>query len=165
MRVLAPPLAVGEESLIFPDGWIAVARLEPYRFDWRSPDGKWIRGAPLERTDPRMTDREKQAYLARRSRAEGKPVAPPPDNRWPDFIPPFQARPMVPLPDGRVLVRRTPTADVPGNRYDLVDRSGRRVAIVDLPETDRIIAVGTRGTYVIVTDEDGIQRIRRHPWP
>lgn len=165
MRVLAPPLSVGEEATIFPDGWVAVARLEPYRIDWRSPDGKWIRGVPLERTDPRMTDREKQAYLARRTRALGRPATPPADDAWPAFIPPFQSRPMLPLPDGRVLIQRTPTADVPRNRYDLVDRNGRRVAIVDLPENDRIITVGTRGAYVIATDEDGIQRIRRHPCP
>lgn len=165
-RFLVGIMAVGEESLIFPDGWLAVARLEPYRIEWRNPDGKWVRPAAIEYAQLRMTDREKQAFLARRSRAEGKPVTPPADNSWwPEFIPPFQTRPMIPLLDGRVLVLRTPTAEVPGNRYDLVDRNGRRVAIVDLPESDRLLAVGTRGVYVIATDQDGIQRIRRHPWP
>ena len=158
-------LSVGEETLIFPDGWIAVARLEPYRIEWRTPDGKWIRAAPIEPAEPRMNEREKQAHLDRRSRATGKPAVRPPDDSWPATIPPFQPRPMIPLPDGRVLILRTPTADVSGNRYEVVDRAGRRLAIVALPETERILAVGTRGAYVVTTDEDGIQRIRRHPWP
>jgi hypothetical protein len=165
MRWFPPILSVGEETLIFPDGWIAVARLEPYRIEWRSPDGSWIRPPPIELTEPRMNDRQKQVYLDRRSRATGKPAVRPSDDSWPATIPPFQSRPMIPLPDGRVLILRTPTADVSGNRYEVVDRTGRRLAIVDLPETERILAVGTRGAYVVTTDEDGIQRIRRHPWP
>ena len=112
-----------------------------------------------------MDGREKQAYLARRSRASGKPVTPPTDVDWPRVVPPFQPRPLIPLPDGRVLVLRTPTAEVPGNRYDLVDRSGRRVAMVDLPDTDHLLAVGIRGAYVVAVDEDGVQRLRRHTWP
>ncbi len=165
MRWFPPIYSVGEEPLILADGWIAVARLEPYRIEWRSPDGKWSRPAPIELAESRMTERERQAYLDRRSRALGKPAIRPSDDNWPATIPPFQSRPLIPLPDGRVLILRTPTADVPGNRYEVIDRSGRRVTIVGLPETERIFAVGTRGAYVVVTDEDGIQRIRRHPWP
>jgi hypothetical protein len=37
----------GEEGLLFPDGWVAIARLDPYRVDWRRRDGAWILGRPL----------------------------------------------------------------------------------------------------------------------
>ena len=45
--VIGNPLAVEEQARLFPDGWVAVAWLDPYRVDWRRPDGRWIRGAPL----------------------------------------------------------------------------------------------------------------------
>src|SRR5207244_2243808 len=40
------PLAVGEKFLLFADGSLAIARLDPYRVDWRSPNGKWTFGPP-----------------------------------------------------------------------------------------------------------------------
>jgi hypothetical protein len=53
----------------------------------------------------------------------------------------------------------------PENRYDIVDRTGRLVRGVTLPENQRLVGVGRSGAYVAETDEDGIQRLRRHPWP
>jgi hypothetical protein len=52
-----------EQAVLAFDGWIAVARLEPYRIDWRTPEGRWIRGAPLAVPVERMDDAEKDAYL------------------------------------------------------------------------------------------------------
>ena len=45
VRYLNDPWVGSESALLFPDGWIAVARQRPYRIDWRSPDGKWTSGA------------------------------------------------------------------------------------------------------------------------
>ena len=34
-----------------------------------------------------------------------------------------------------------------------------------LPEGQRLAGFGAASAYSVVTDDDGIQRIRRHPWP
>jgi len=165
LSVVNPPLAAGEEPILFPDGWVAVARLGPYRIDWRSADGRWIRGGPLPFVEQPVDAREREAYLARRARSSGTQPAAPADDSWPKTIPPFLSRPLLPAPDGTLLILRTPTADHPGNRYDQVDRSGRLVAWVELPAAERLAGIGARSAYVIVTDEDGLQHLKRHPWP
>ncbi|HJR33673.1 MAG TPA: hypothetical protein VJ817_01890 [Gemmatimonadales bacterium] len=160
-----PPFSVGEESLLFPDGWLAVARLDPYRVDWRTPEGRWISGAPLPFMQQPVDTRERQAYLARRTALVGRPATAPPDEAWPATIPPFQPFPLVAVPDGGLLILRTPTAGHPGHRYDRIDRRGQLIGWVELPAAERLMAIGARGAYVVSTDEDGIQRLRRHPWP
>lgn len=165
LSVRNPPLSAGEEPLLFPDGWLAIARLGPYRLDWRTPSGRWIHGGPLPFSNPPVDAREREAYLARRARSSGTRPPTPADDSWPKTIPPFLSRPLLPAPDGTVLILRTPTADHPGNRYDIVDRLGRLVAWVELPATERLVGIGARGAYVVVTDDDGIQHLQRHPWP
>ena len=34
-------LRVGEQYVVHPDGWIAIVRINPFRVDWRSPEGRW----------------------------------------------------------------------------------------------------------------------------
>jgi len=165
LNILSFPFAVGEEPLIFGDGWVAVVRLDPYRVDWRSPDGRWTRGAALPFEVIAVNAREREAFVARRASATGNKPVTPPDDAWPETIPPFGTRPLLAAPDGAVLVLRNATADHPGNRYDLVDRRGRLVARIELPRTESIAALGARGAYVVVTDEDGLQHIERRPWP
>jgi hypothetical protein len=160
-----PPFSVGEEPLLFPDGWLAIARLDPYRVDWRAPDGRWQRGSPLPLTARAVDRRERQAYLSRRAAMFGKAETPPADDSWPDAIPPFQPAPLVAASDGSLLILRTPTADFPGHRYDRVSRLGQLTGWLELPATEQLAAIGVHGAYVITTDDDGIQRLQRHPWP
>jgi hypothetical protein len=160
-----PPFFVGEEPLLFPDGWLAVARLDPYRVDWRTPAGRWIPGAPIPFTERPVDAGERQAFLARRASMSGRTAAAPPDESWPATIPPFQPFPLVAVPDGSLLILRTPTADHPGHRYDRINRRGQLIGWVELPAAEQLAAIGVRGAYVVSTDEDGIQRLQRHPWP
>lgn len=165
LSVLNPPLSVGEEPWLFPDGWIAVARLGPYRVDWRMPNGRWIRGSALPFDEQPVDAREREAFLNRRAQFSGTRSALPPEDAWPKTVPPFLSRPLVPAPDGTVWILRTPTADRPGNRYDQVDRLGRLVAWLELPPAQRLASLGSKAAYVINTDDDGLQRLTRHPWP
>lgn len=163
VEVFRPAFAVGEEATVFSDGAVAIARLEPVRVDWRLPDGRWIRGGPLPVPVTPFSAAERAAWLKRMREATGTAptVA---EEDWPERVPPFERGPLVALPDGGVLLGLTPTAGEPGNRYLRIDRSGRVMARWSLPAAERIVAVGRRGAYVVVTDEDGIQRLRRHPW-
>jgi hypothetical protein len=160
-----PPWSVGEEPLLFPDGWLAVARLEPYRVDWRMPSGAWVRGDPLQSAEPLADHRERQAFLDRIANATGKPAPTPAPDTWPATIPPFQPGPLVGAPDGSLLVLRTPTADRPGHRYDRIDRRGRLVGWLELAGSDRLAAVTGRHAYVVTTNDDGIQHVVRYTWP
>jgi hypothetical protein len=161
VSVSRPPFNIREEQrLLFPDGWIAVARYEPYRVDWRSPNGEWRLGPPLPvRTAP-FTTREREAYI-RRSPAWARRAT-----EWPVNVPPFdQTFPLLASPDGSVVIPRVPTADQPEPRYDVIDRQGALGAQLLLPMGQRLLALGARSAYVVVTDTDGIERLQRHSWP
>ena len=157
IRVRRIPLASSETPLLFFDGWVAVVRLDPYRVDWRAPDGRWSLGRPLSARPIRMSEAEKAAYIRRNSWSRNA-------TDWPGELPPFE-NPVTLLasPDGRLVVRRLPTLAEPGTRYDVIDRAGNRVTQLVLPANEYILGFGARSVYVVVTDDDGIQRLRRHP--
>ena len=162
-----PIAAMADEAVPFADGWVAVVRSEPYRVEWRAADGRWIRGAPLPFTAIRMDDKEKRAFMARLAASTGKTPSPPdsiPD--WPATVPAYRS-PVLLLAasDGRLLVPRLATADNPETRYDVVNRRGALDAQLVLAANERIVGFGASSVYVSVTDDDGIQRLRRHPWP
>lgn len=155
------PLNVFEGPLLFSDGWLAIARLDPYRVDWRAPNGQWTRGAPLPFPTVRMNERERQAYVQRNPWAEHA-------TDWPEVLPPFDTGPtstFLASPDGSLVVRRIPSADQPETRYDVIDRRGALQGQLVLPPDQHILGFGAQSVYVITTDDDGIQRLARHPWP
>jgi len=167
-------LRVGEEYLLQPDGWLAVVRVNPFRVDWRSPDGRWTNGAPLPIPVLKMTDKEKQASLARTARSRGgssssgiplPPELQTPADDWPEVMPPYIQGDLLASPEGHVIIRRQPSADLPGIAYYVVDRRGRLSGILALKGNEKLLAAGAKAIYVLETDEDGLQYIRRHPWP
>lgn len=174
--VRALRLRVGEQYFAHPDGWIAVVRINPFRVDWRSPDGRWTLGAPLPIPVIRMTAREKSASLARTAASQAAsrssspaPQLPPqmqtPDDEWPEVMPPYIQGDLVFSPEGDVLIRRQPSADHPGVAYYAVDRRSRLLGVIELKSNERIVSAGTRWLYVVETDADDLNYIRRHPWP
>ena len=166
-----PTIGTAEETLPFADGWVAVVRIDPYRVDWRSPDGHWTKGAALPFRVVRMDDREKRSYVERVARSTGNPVTPPDSiTDWPATVPPYQSSNrsltfLLASPDGRVLIPRLASTDSPEARYDIVNRRGGLDGQLTLPSNQRIVSFGATSVYVAVTDDDGIQRLRRHPWP
>jgi len=160
------PLTSREQALLFTDGWVAIARLEPYRVDWRAPDGTMLGGPPLPFAPTKLDDREKRAYVEGIAKLTGR-AAPDPSTtpHWPSTIDPFPINALLAIPDGRLLILRQPTAAEARTRYDVVDRRGRLAGEVTLRENEKIIAFGAKSVYIVVTDDDGIQRLRRHPWP
>jgi hypothetical protein len=169
-------LRVGEQYVVHPDGWIAIIRVNPFRVDWRSPEGRWTLGAPLPVPVIRMTTREKSASLARTAASQAAnpssksaPPLPPqlktPDDDWPDVMPPYLQGEITFSPDGDVIIRRQPSADYPGVAYYVVDRRGRLLGVIDLKDNERIAAAGVRSLYVVESDSDDLKYIRRHPWP
>ncbi|KPJ88077.1 MAG: hypothetical protein AMS18_13795 [Gemmatimonas sp. SG8_17] len=163
------PFASEEPALLFPDGWIALARLEPYRVDWRRPDGRWIRGAPLPFEAVDVDDRNKCLAMERWVGSCDHDVAAIED--WPETVPPFvvlssyRTPTLFAMPDGSVVITRQPTADVREPRYDIVDRGGRLTGVITLKSNEALIGFGAHCVYVLSTNEFDLQTLRRHPWP
>ena len=152
-----------EQVQLFPDGWIAVVRVEPYRVEWRRPDGSTIRGTELPWEAPRSNATEKRANAERLRKRYGA------DARIPDFPWTDRLAPIRPgshgTPEGNILIARSQWSRVTDTRYDLVDRTGRLIGRLALPDSERVVGFGPRSVYIAVTDGDGFQTLRRHPWP
>jgi hypothetical protein len=160
-------LASRDWGLLFLDGWLAVARVDPYRVDWRRPDGEWITGEPLPFRKIRVDEEQKCAAL-QPMLGERTPCDPSVIPWWPESVPPFVKKfPLVllgPTPDGQLFIRRTPKIDDSGIRYDIVDREGRLAGVLPLPDGVRLIGSGARSIYTLVIGPEGLQTLRRHPW-
>jgi hypothetical protein len=154
-----------DRAVLFPDGWIAIARLHPYRVDWRAPNGTTSAGAAII-TDQKYNDNDKLAYLAREAETTGRPARSLElTYNWPEFIPPFNGlqSPVFGPPDGTLWIARTVSAGLV-NRYDVVDRKGQLSGVLTLPSGERIAGFGAKTIYTAKTDDNGIQKLRRHPW-
>lgn len=165
--IVMNPLLVPEQALLFPDGWIAIARAHPYRVDWISPMGTLSPGKSLPALAPVVDDEEKRAAFMRdgeRSPAEAANLASTVED-WPAVVPPFTRGALLAAPNGQLVIRRMPTAREPQNRYDVVDRRGVLVARLALPPHERIAGFGRNTVYIVVIADDGVQRLRRHRWP
>lgn len=164
--IVANPLRVPDQALLFPDGWIAVAYQSPYRVDWRTPAGHWVRGQELSGRQPPLTEADKRAAMSllfggMDSRRTPTTVFP----DWPEMLPPFPEDALLALPTGHLLIRRVNAATESGALYDVVSRNGRVAAIITLSAAERIIGAGARGIYVTAPTGDGLHVLRRHPLP
>ena len=160
------PLSVDEQAVMFLDGWIAVAHLNPYRVSWIQPDGRMLEGPPIPYDAPAVDDAEKQAAIRRR--VGSLPYWPRDPNAyggWPRRVPAFVREGLLAVPAGSLLVRRMPSARSEQQRYDVVDRSGHVVQIVTVPLDQRIVGFGRAAVYVVTKDDDDVEHLRRHPWP
>ena len=169
--VLYNPLASQDKALLFLDGWVAIARAEPYRVDWRAPDGRWVHGAPLPFVAVKASDREK-CWAMERWFGRVDPCDPAELPGWPEVMPPFVSlwpQGLEPVllagADGHLVIARTPSAASPEHRYDVVDRQGRLAGFIPLPLNESLIGFGVRSAYVLSVDGVGLQTLRRHPWP
>jgi hypothetical protein len=48
-----------EQAVMFADGWIGIARRDPYRVEWRAQDGQWLRGPAIPVPVVRVDEPEK----------------------------------------------------------------------------------------------------------
>jgi hypothetical protein len=145
-----------EKAFLALDGWIAVLRIEPYRVDWRRPDGMWVRGSPLPHPQDPL-DRADRERLGQNPRYAGID--------WPDEWPAAAAGfELLPSPDGLVLVRRPRPTREEAIRYDVVDRNGGLAVQLRLPINQRILGFGRGTVYSVARDEFDLEYVRRHRW-
>lgn len=164
------PLSSTGLGLLTPDGWVAVAHPDPYRVEWRAPDGSWIRGRALVPSLARVTREERCFALARW--LGNKPCNPDVVGGWPEVVPAFLPKrgpgsppTLLAAADGTLLVWRTPTVSEPHPRYDLVDRRGVLVGTLTLSDNERLVGFGPGHVYSVASDAFDLQSLRRHRWP
>jgi len=153
-----------EQSMLFLDGWIATVRVDPYHVDWRSPDGRVIGGPDLGWAPPTVDDREKRAYEARIARRFGRTFDHGKDP-WAATVPPIRPSPLIAAPDGTVWIARAQWSGAEDTNYDVVDRKGILIRRIRMPEHQRVVGFGKGAIYVAAIDDDGIERLQKHPWP
>jgi len=163
-----------DQGAVFADGWLAIARAEPYRIDWCAPRAACTEGPALPFERRAFTDADRAAVLEMASATAGWPPTTNIDETagWPETIPPFMeptgvigGTAVYAAPEGRVVVRRMPSAATPANRYDIVNRAGEMEAWLQLEPNEEIVDFGPASVYITVTDALGVQRLRRHRWP
>lgn len=157
------PFEWGHLSL---DGWIAVQRLEPYRVDWRSPEGQWTLGEPLPDDSPVIDDAE-QKWLGQVLRGPER-LGPDWQDRvyWPDRVPPLRlGTGQVHTRDSLLVLLRQPHSRAPEVRYDVIDRQGELVGRIVLDDGQRLLGFGPGTVYLVTTDSDGLKWLSRHRWP
>jgi hypothetical protein len=163
--VPAPTYVVTEQPVLAFDGWIAVVRAHPYRVDWRSPDGRWLLGAPLPVAPVKMDTRERIAYYAHWNQ---QPPGGPLPADWPALVEPFTYPGPIATPDGKVIVLRTWTADYPGGRYDVINRHGELEWEFALSKEthEQVAGFGPSAIYTISAPTGRPPfKLERHPWP
>lgn len=164
VNIVMNPLAVGEEAVLFPDGWVAVARLAPFRVEWLPPHGRPIVGGSLPDERRPVDEAEKRFLVQRAADRTGTPARSPeefPD--WPARVPPFTVGALLAAADGSLWIRRPPSPVHPETAYDVIDRRGALARRIVMSDREEVVGVGRRGIYTVSTDDDGVEHLRRHP--
>lgn len=160
------PLGVEEQVWMFPDGWLALVLSNPYRVDWLKPDGSRIHGAPLPYQRIKATHEEKVASIDRYgAKFPGLQLDASEYPGWPEFVPPFPNQALIALTDGRLAIARMATSKSTTQRYDIVDRTGKLTARLEVPVDSRIVAFGRESVYVVTRDEFDLEHVTRHALP
>jgi len=157
------------------DGRVAIARSGgEYRLEWIEPNGRVLRGTPVDYEPIRVRKAEKLEYLSTLG-ADGLSVRVTSDGgaprisfsrsggdrevergaedayEWPDVEPPFGPNAVDVSTDGFAWVLRHQRAgDAP--LYDVFGPDGDRVAQVRLPEGRRLVAFGDEAVYLMRSD-------------
>ena len=162
--VLNSPFAAEEQAILFPDGWIAVVRLNPYRVQWIEPSGTIGSAARLPEGSVEIDGRQVRAAIARKWARVRPPFRPDELPAPPKYLPAIGLNSLTTMPDGRLLVQRLFDATRPATLYDIIDRRGLLTARLRMKPNERVAGFGARFVYIVSRDEDNVDHLRRHAW-
>jgi hypothetical protein len=139
---------------IMPDGALWVARVYDNRVDWRTPDGKWSKGAALPDRVLEVTRYDRELFLRRfppelRRTAQDLPFA--------ALKPPFEAG--FSSPRGQVWLEKSRAPADSARRYHVVDRSGALVLEVRIRGPGRILGLGENTALVAEPTRDSTRLV------
>jgi hypothetical protein len=148
---------------VLPDGTAWVARARENRVDWRSRDGKWVRGEPHIFTKMPVTEADKARVLAQ-VREQGKQFGMPQGLNivypFAETKPPFDFA--MGHPSGEVWLQRPRKDERAALVYDVFDRKGSWSREVVLPQNASLSGFGAKGAvYASIRNEDGSRSVAR----
>ena len=88
-----------------------------------------------------------------------------PPDRWPSHLPPIRSETIHVDSRGRAWVLVNDPDRLDGDRHDLLDATGRRVATVRLPAGVRLLGMGRGVLYTTSENSDGLVHLSRYPLP
>jgi hypothetical protein len=140
---------------IVPDGSLWLARVYDNRVDWRSPEGKWIRGEALPDRVLEVTRYDRELFLRKfppelRRTAQDLPFAP--------LKPPFESG--LTAATAEVWLEKSRAPADSSRRYHVVDRRGKLVREIRLQGQGRILALGTDAALVTESTPDGTRLLQ-----
>jgi len=148
---------------VLPDGTAWVARARENRVDWRSPDGKWVRGTPHPFSKVPVTQADKDRVLAQ-VREQGKQFGMPQNLR---IVYPF-AETKAPFdfalghPSGEVWLQRPRIKEGAALVYDVFDRQGKWDRQVTFPKDAALAGFGAKeAVYASIKNAGGSRTVGR----
>jgi hypothetical protein len=149
---------------VLPDGTAWVARGRENRVDWRSPDGKWIRGEPHAFTGVPVTEADKERVLAQ-VREQGKQFGMPQELKiqypFAETKPPFDFA--LGHPSGEVWLQRPRRDEKSSLVYDVFDRKGAWRREIAFPQNASLSGFGANGAvYATLKNEDRSRTVARY---
>ncbi len=165
------PFGGGDGWTVLPDGTVTIVRAAPYSVEWLLPDGRRLRGAPLEYDPLPVTADDKREYEAQYREAKvvlpaaggqaGRTVRPRFDIQWPGVKPPFEKGLVLARGDSEVWVGRSRPAGRSARGFDIFDRRGVRIGTAILAPGFRLAGFGAHAAYLVREDDDGLQYLTR----
>lgn len=159
------PMLSSEQAIVFPDGWVAVARLDPYRVDWHPPEGEVRLGRPIPYNPVEVTPAERRAHERLLGRSLGRSVRSSPSQVWPREADAFGENALVAGPDGSLWVRLQSPAEQRISVYQIIDRRGTLVGEVHLNAETYVLGFAHGRLFASEVDEDGFHHLVWVTWP
>lgn len=167
------PFPFRTQWTVAPDGSVVVVSAHPYVVTIVDPESTVRRGPVLEYPKRAVSEATKAALRSSYDQPKAVRVGtrdgrtsitrmkvPFPEPQWPPYLPPF-VEPIHVDPNGMIWITRAiNVGEVP--QVDIVDRSGRRVSVIDLPPRSRIVGFGNGVVYLARTDADELEHLQRY---
>lgn len=176
------PFSAQDTWAVSRDGRVAIVRSNDYHVEWHQNDGTVRLGATVKFAPVPVTLRDR--ILFTRSFLANSPIggrdpnggmsATPAEflsdrnvrqmaeqNAFATVMGPFTES--IPLlgPDGALWVERSVATGSPAT-WDVFDATGRLASQVQLPAGRRLVALGRGVAYLVVADDDGVEKLERY---
>jgi hypothetical protein len=181
VSIMPIPLSPEDAWAVSWDGRVVVARCGDYHVEWIHPDGRVVRGAPLQYEPVRVRRADKEEWAEslgnginiginvqnnerRISMSRGGDRGDGPDLdslEWPDQKPPFVSNGVWVTPEGEVWVQRSVPAGQ-ALRFDVFGGDAELEKQVSLPAGRSVVGFGRSTVYAVRTDDMGLQWLERY---
>jgi hypothetical protein len=180
VKVRAPGFPALDAWGVFPDGRVLFVHGATYQPEIIQPDGSRHRAASVPFTALAVTGADRVHHLTeaaneltrrlKRELSSGRGGTMPrveaePPSAWPSHLPPLRD-PVIWIDSRqRGWVRVVDPERKAGDRYDLLDSSGRRIGTLRLPDRVLLVGMGRGVFYGAREDDDGLLHLQRYPLP